>query len=116
MKDQVDALVRLGFRATVLNSTIEFDERREHSGAAPRRDRAALPGARSAGGSLRSIIAGCDISLSSSTRTASATGATISGPRTAWNLKSELGAIPVLALTATATPASRATSSASWAW
>jgi len=28
MKDQVDALERLGFRATVLNSTIPFDERR----------------------------------------------------------------------------------------
>ena len=28
MKDQVDALVRLGFRATVLNSSIEFEERR----------------------------------------------------------------------------------------
>src|SRR4030095_5414843 len=28
MKDQVDALARLGFRATVLNSTIDFEERR----------------------------------------------------------------------------------------
>ena len=28
MKDQVDALVRFGFRATVINSTIEFEERR----------------------------------------------------------------------------------------
>src|SRR5215210_3417951 len=28
MKDQVDALVRTGFRATVLNSTISWDERR----------------------------------------------------------------------------------------
>src|SRR5204862_1305207 len=33
MKDQVDALVRLGFRATVLNSTIEFEERRKRLGA-----------------------------------------------------------------------------------
>src|SRR5438128_10548856 len=28
MKDQVDALERLGFRATLINSTIAFDERR----------------------------------------------------------------------------------------
>jgi ATP-dependent DNA helicase RecQ len=29
MKDQVDALVRNGFRATVINSTLEFEERRD---------------------------------------------------------------------------------------
>src|SRR6185369_3703970 len=33
MKDQVDALVRLGFRATLLNSTIDFDERRRRLAA-----------------------------------------------------------------------------------
>jgi ATP-dependent DNA helicase RecQ len=31
MKDQVDALVRLGFRATLVNSTLDFEERRAGS-------------------------------------------------------------------------------------
>src|SRR5436190_20905704 len=29
MKDQVDALTRVGFRAAVINSSIEFEERRQ---------------------------------------------------------------------------------------
>src|SRR5438874_11766078 len=33
MKDQVDALTRVGFRATMINSTLEFDERRERIAA-----------------------------------------------------------------------------------
>src|SRR5262249_30622013 len=33
MKDQVDALVRLGFRAATVNSTLGFDERRERLAA-----------------------------------------------------------------------------------
>jgi bifunctional non-homologous end joining protein LigD len=33
MKDQVDGLVRLGFRATVLNSTVPYEERRERLAA-----------------------------------------------------------------------------------
>src|SRR5580765_7824389 len=38
MKDQVDALTRLGFRATVLNSTVDFDERRRRLAALRRGD------------------------------------------------------------------------------
>src|SRR4029077_21294443 len=37
MKDQVDALVRLGYRAVTVNSTLDFDERRERLGARRRR-------------------------------------------------------------------------------
>ncbi len=51
MKDQVDALVRLGFRATVaqLDAGVRGAARAAR-GAPPRRDRAALPGARGARG------------------------------------------------------------------
>jgi ATP-dependent DNA helicase RecQ len=38
MKDQVDALVRTGFRATVLNSTISWEERRSRLDALRRRE------------------------------------------------------------------------------
>src|SRR5437763_9458414 len=33
MKDQVDALVRLGFRATVLNSSVDWEERQRRIAA-----------------------------------------------------------------------------------
>src|SRR5213083_3794212 len=64
MKDQVDALARLGFRATVLNSTIEFEERRRRLGALRRGEIELLYVApEGLEGSLRSIIADCGPSL-----------------------------------------------------
>ena len=64
MKDQVDALLRLGFRATMLNSTIDFEERRRRLGAL-RRGEIELVYVSPEGleGSLRSIIAECRLSL-----------------------------------------------------
>src|SRR5512134_3697536 len=64
MKDQVDALVRLGFRATLLNSTIDFDERRRRL-AALRAGEVELVylAPEALEGSLRSLIADCPVSL-----------------------------------------------------
>ena len=64
MRDQVDALVRLGFRAAVLNSTLSFDERRERMAAFRRGEIELLYMAPEAlEGSLRGFIAGCPVSL-----------------------------------------------------
>src|SRR4029077_15178921 len=64
MKDQVDALVRVGFRATVLNSSIDFEERRRRIGAL-RRGELELVYVAPEGleGSLRGLIAECAVSL-----------------------------------------------------
>jgi len=107
MKDQVDALVRLGFRATTVNSTLPFEVRRERLAALRRGEIELLYLAPEAlEGSLRSIIAGCNVSLVvvDEAHCISHWGHDFRPAyRKLAGLKQELGDIPVLALTATAT-------------
>jgi ATP-dependent DNA helicase RecQ len=107
MKDQVDALVRLGFRAAAVNSTLPFEERREKLAAFRRGEIELLYLAPEAlEGSLRSFIAGCPVSLVvvDEAHCISHWGHDFRPAyRKLQGLKQELGEIPVLALTATAT-------------
>src|SRR5262249_28530871 len=107
MKDQVDALTRLGFRATVINSTLEWEERRERVAALRRGEVELLYLAPEAlEGSLRPLIAGCRVSLVvvDEAHCISHWGHDFRPAyRKLRGLKRELGDIPVLALTATAT-------------
>jgi ATP-dependent DNA helicase RecQ len=107
MKDQVDALVRFGFRAAVLNSSVDFEERRRILGAL-RRGELELVYVAPEGleGSLRGLIADCPVSLVvvDEAHCISHWGHDFRPAyRKLAGLKNELGDIPVLALTATAT-------------
>ncbi|MGH7731579.1 MAG: RecQ family ATP-dependent DNA helicase [Candidatus Eiseniibacteriota bacterium] len=107
MKDQVDALTRLGYRAGVINSSIEFEERRERL-AQLRRGELELVYVAPEGleGSLRALIADCRVSLVvvDEAHCISHWGHDFRPAyRRLQGLKGELGDIPVLALTATAT-------------
>ncbi|HXI02179.1 MAG TPA: ATP-dependent DNA helicase RecQ [Candidatus Saccharimonadales bacterium] len=107
MKDQVDELERLGFRAAVINSTIEAGERRRRLDDL-RRGELELVYVAPEGidGPLRSMIAECPVSLVvvDEAHCISHWGHDFRPAyRRLRGLKEELGDIPVLALTATAT-------------
>src|SRR5262245_14143036 len=107
MKDQVDALARSGFRATVINSTLDWETRRErirrlHAGeyelvyVAPE----------GLEGSLRNFLGGMRVSLVAvdEAHCISEWGHDFRPAyRKLRGLKAQLGGVPILALTATAT-------------
>ena len=107
MKDQVDALVRNGFRATVINSSLEFEERRDRM----RRLRAGeyelvYVAPEGLEGGLRNFLGGVRVSLVvvDEAHCISEWGHDFRPAyRKLRGLKAELGGVPILGLTATAT-------------
>jgi len=107
MKDQVDALTRYGFRATVLNSSIDYETRRDRL----KRMRAGeyelvYVAPEGLEGNLRNILAEMRVSLVvvDEAHCISEWGHDFRPSyRRLCGLKKELGGIPILALTATAT-------------
>jgi ATP-dependent DNA helicase RecQ len=107
MKDQVDALVRTGYRAAVLNSTLTPDERRQTLGALRAGELDILYVAPEAlGENLRAALAAAKISLIvvDEAHCISHWGHDFRPAyRQLAGLKGQFGDIPILALTATAT-------------
>ena len=107
MKDQVDGLERAGFRATVLNSTLDWATRRDRI-AGLRRGEYELVYVAPEGleGGLRQVLAGVRVSLVAvdEAHCISEWGHDFRPAyRRLCGLKTDLGGPPVLALTATAT-------------
>ena len=107
MKDQVDALLKKGFRATLINSTVSFEERRKRLGELRRGEVDLVYLAPEAlEGSLRDFLEGCPIKLVvvDEAHCISSWGHDFRPAyRKLSGLKSQLGDVPILALTATAT-------------
>lgn len=107
MKDQVDALLTKGFRATLINSTVSFEERRKRLGDLRRGEVDLVYLAPEAlEGSLRDFLQGCPIKLVvvDEAHCISSWGHDFRPAyRKLSGLKSQLNDVPILALTATAT-------------